>query len=191
MNYTSESAKHFLLGKLTAQADRDGVALDDIEKRMFVFSEASGKADFDAQEAFDKNYNDTQYEAKIKKLLRKAYANDKRSTENKREWTDALRALSHDDFYGLVMIDQAGIPRGHGGEWQFFFEQLPFDLVELGVMALGFLVVFRPSVIHLYLPDWVRWLAYPLFVWLVWYIGRVWGRMQTAKAIKRAAGSSH
>jgi hypothetical protein len=97
-----------------------------------------------------------------------------------------LKALGREDFYGLVMVDQAGIPRRQEGAWQFYLEQLPFEIVELVVIALGFLVVFRPEAMRLNLPDWARWLAYPLFVWLVWYIGRVFQRMQTAKAIRRS-----
>src|ERR1035438_7507656 len=184
MKHTPASAKQFLVSKVSTQAAHDGVPLDDVEEKMFVFSESSCSADLDAQEAFDKNYDSGDYESKVTKLLRKAYAHDKRTKEGKSEWADALKALSREDFYGQVMIDQAGIPRSQDGEWQFYLEQLPFDMIEIGVIALGFLVVFRPAALGLYLPDWVRWLAYPLFVWLVWYIGRVWGRMQIAKATK-------
>lgn len=190
MNHTSESAKQFLLAKLAGQGDRDGVGLDDVEKRMFFFSEISGEAGIESREAFEKNYDESRYEAKITKLLRRAYARDKRSRDKRREWSSALNTLRHEDFYGLVMIDQAGIPRGHQGEWQFYLEQLPFDIFELGIIALGFLVVFRPSVLHLDLPVWIRWLAYPLFVWLVWYVGRVWQKMQYTKAVKHPGGSS-
>ena len=69
-------------------------------------------------------------------------------------------------------------------------EELPFAIIELAVIVLGFLVVFRPSAVGLSLPDWVRWLAYPLFLWLFWYIGRIFYNMQMAKAIKRSKPSS-
>jgi|HubBroStandDraft_6_1064221.scaffolds.fasta_scaffold2421612_1 hypothetical protein len=87
------------------------------------------------------------------------------------------------------MIDQAGIPRSQKGLMAFELELLPFEIVELVVIILGFLIVFRPSVLGLYLPDWVRWVAYPLFIWLFWYVGRVFGRMRLAKAIKRSKPS--
>jgi hypothetical protein len=186
MEFTSDSAKQFLLSKLAEQAGRDGVALDEIEKRMFLFSEASGSPDLEAQEKFDKDYGSKAYESKVTKLLRKSYSCDKKSGDGEASWKAALKALGREDFYGLVMIDQAGISRSHDELWRFELEWLPFEIVELVVIALGFLVVFAPAALRLNLPDWMRLLAYPLFVWLVWYIGRVFDRMQAAKAISRS-----
>jgi hypothetical protein len=186
MKHTPASAKQFLSSKLSAQAAHDKVTLDEIEKRMFVFSESSVTADIEAMEVFDKNYDSGDYESKVTRLLRKAYAHDKRKKEGKREWSDALKTLSQEDFYGLVMIDQAGIPRSDEGLWQFELEWLPFEVIELAVIVLGFLLVFRPSALGLSLPDWARWLAYPLFLWLFWYIGRVWSRMWDARAVKQS-----
>jgi hypothetical protein len=191
MKHTPDSAKEFLSSKLSAQAGHDKITLDEIEKSMFVFSESSGDADLETQETFDKTYDSNEYESKVTKLLSKAYARDKRTKDGKREWSDALKALRREDFYGLVMIDQAGIPRSNDSLWQFELEQLPFEIVEIAVLALGFLVVFRPSVLSLSLPDWVRWLAYPLFIWLFWYISRVWNRMQYAKAVKQSKRPGH
>lgn len=189
MLFTVDSVKQFLLSKLSAQAAQDGVSLDEIEKKMFFFSEVPGNTDLEAQDAFDARYDDKAYESKVAKLLRRAYASDKRA-DGSEGWKDALNALRHEDFYGLVMVDQARIPRSHEAItrelWCFQLEWLPFEIVELLVILLGFLVVFRPSVLGLYLPDWTRWLAYLLFVWLAFRIGRVWSRMQIAKAIKRS-----
>jgi hypothetical protein len=186
MEFTPDSAKQFLLSKLSAQAAHDRVTLDEVERRMFLFSESSGNAGLATPEVFDSKYDSTDYESKITKLLREAYAHDKRTKERKREWTDALQAVSREDFYGLIMIDQAGIPRSQDAMRLSVLGSLPFGIAELVVIGLGFLVVFGPAVPGLSLPDWVRWLAYPLFVWLVWYIGRVFARMQIAKAIRRS-----
>ena len=149
MELTSDSAKQFLLSKLTEQAMHDGVVLDEIETRMFLFSESSGIPDFDAQERFDKDYDSKTYESKVTKLVRRSYARDKRTEDGRLSWKAALKALSREDFYGLVMVDQAGIPRRQEGEWQFYLEQLPFDITELVIIALGFLVVFRPEAMRL------------------------------------------
>jgi hypothetical protein len=186
MKFTPDSAKQFFLSKLSAQAARDGVALDEVEQRMFLFSEVSRNPDLEAQETFDTKYDRDNYESKVTKLLRKAYGHDKRAKEQRGEWKDALKAVSREDFYGLVMIDQAGIPRSQGGLWQVELEWLPFEIIELMIIALGFIVVFRPESLRLNLPSWLRWLAYPLFVWLFWYVGRIFQRMQTAKAIRRS-----
>src|SRR5271166_6349232 len=100
MVFTSDSAKRFLLSKLTEQAMQDGVVLDEIEKRMFLFSEASG-ADLDAQERFDKEYDSKTYESKVSKLIRRSYARESRTEDGKASWKAALKALSGQDFYGL------------------------------------------------------------------------------------------
>ena len=48
---------------------------------------------------------------------------------------DALKALSQEDFYGLIMIDQAGIPRSQSGDWRVILESLPFAISELAVIS--------------------------------------------------------
>ena len=190
MSYTPESAKQFLLTKLFLQAAHDGVSLDDIEKRMFVFCEQSANPDRQANEVFSETYDSEAYEAKIATLLHKAFKADKRTLEGKQEWVDALQALRKEDFYGLVMIDQAGIPRKRealrNDLWRFELEELPFEVIEIIVIVAGFVVVFRPALLGLVLPDWIRWLAYLIFLWLVWLIARIWSRMRIAKAIKRS-----
>lgn len=190
MAFTVDSAKDFLVSKITAQAAQDEVSLDEVEQRMFLFSEVSGGSDSEKQEAFDAKYDEEAYESKLARLLRRAYAHDKRSEHGKDEWREALDALKHEEFYGLVMVDQAGIPRSRAALWAALggaeLRLLPFEIVEVAVIALGFLIVFRPSVLGLYLRDPVRWLAYPLFAWLAWYIGRVFSRMQMSKVIRRS-----
>ncbi|HTC57924.1 MAG TPA: hypothetical protein VK706_16020 [Candidatus Sulfotelmatobacter sp.] len=185
MEFTSDSAKQFLLSKLTEQAMHDGVVLDEIEKRMFLFSESSGSPDFEAQEKFDKDYESKAYESKVTKLLRRSYARDKRAEDEKASWKAALKALSKEDFYGLVMVDQAKIPRVDAGLRMFLFGMLPFALVELAVVGTGFIVVFQPSAVRLHLPDWFRLLLLPVFFWLFWYVGKVFERIQLAKSIQR------
>jgi hypothetical protein len=53
MEFTSDSAKQFLLSKLTEQAMHDEVALDETEKTMFLYSESCGSPNLEAQEKFD------------------------------------------------------------------------------------------------------------------------------------------
>ncbi len=151
---------------------------------MFFFSEESASVDQETVNLFDAKYNEVSYESKVTRLLRHSYARDKENQSKNREWRDALTVLNDEDFYGLDMVDQAGIPRSRALIWKAFASTIPLDLAELAVIAVGFLLVFRPSILGLYLPDWVRWLAYPLLIWLVWYIGRIFGRMLFSKGIK-------
>ena len=106
-----ETAKQFLVAKLLEQAALDDVPISDIEKRMFLFSEtAQVPSDFDASDKFDADY-DEEYEAKITQLLKRVFARDEQTKDTKDLWKKHLAALKDVDFYGLVMVDQAGISR--------------------------------------------------------------------------------
>ena len=109
--FTVDSAKNFLLSKIEVQALLDSVSLDEIEKRMFLFSEVSGTPDYEANDQFESEYDEEKYEHKVARLLRRSYARDKKTSIEKAEWAAALDALRAEAFYGLVMVDQAAIPR--------------------------------------------------------------------------------
>jgi hypothetical protein len=183
MLFTVDSAKQFLLSKLVEQSQRDNVPLDEVERRMFLFSEST-VPDFDAQEKFDKEYATDAYEKKVARLLRRSYARVKKEKDAANEWKEALNALRHEDFYGLVMVDQAKIPRVNAAMWAFLANMIPFALLELAVVALGWIVVFEPYRLRLHLPDWFRLLLLGGFFWLFWYVGQVFGRIKRLKATK-------
>ena len=78
---------------------------------MFLFSETSqNPPDFDAVEKFDADYDDEENEAKISQLLKRSYTRDRQAKDAKNTWKKYLAALEGEDFYGLVMVDQAGVP---------------------------------------------------------------------------------
>ena len=182
MLFTIDLAKQFLLTKVKNRAEHEGVPVDDIEQRMFLFSETSGTA-VTANEKFEASYDADAYEAKMAKLLREAYQHDKGNADRKEEWSEALRALSTEDFYGLVMVDQAEIPREASSPlsatsfWAFVMEMLPFAATELAVIGICWFVVFQPWGIMARLPDWSRLLLLALFAGLFWYVGKVFGQV--------------
>jgi hypothetical protein len=142
MEFSCASAKQFLLSKLAEQASHDGLALDDIERRMFLFSE-SGRPDFDANEKFETDYGSSEYESKVAKLLARSYERDKKNEHGKALWSEAFKAHSKEDFYGLVMVDQAKIPRanealtGNTDSWKFLLGMLPLQRSKLGCSLWG------------------------------------------------------
>jgi len=112
----SESAKEFLISKLLRQAGEDGVLLSDLEKRMLSFSEGTASADdIEAAGQFDNEYDSNAYEAKIARLLHRAYEHDAKLGQ-KHQWEDAMRALRTGDWYIIVMLQQAGINTGVDAE---------------------------------------------------------------------------
>jgi hypothetical protein len=187
MLFTVDSAKQFLLTKLRDQAQRDGVALDDIEQRMFLFSESSGTPDFEANEKFEVGYDATVYETKVMKLLHKVYKSDKSERDQEQLWTEALKALRNEDFYGLVMVDQAAIPRGVNdsradvGFWSSVMGLIPFAVTGVALLGACWFVVFEPIGVFTRLPDWVRLPLLPAFVVLFWYAGKVFGQVKVSR----------
>lgn len=93
----------------------------------------------------------------------------------------------------MVMVDQARIPRVRGIAVERVDENLsrvllgmlPLALVQIGLLAVGCVLVFQPSRFGLHLPDWFRLLLMPLFFWLFWYAGRIFRRSELAKPAKR------
>jgi len=110
----AESAKEFLISKVLRQAGEDGILLSELERRMLSFSEGTASAsDIEAAEQFENEYDSDAYEARIALLLRRAYERDAKLGQ-KHQWHDAVRALRSEDWYILVMLQQAGIKGATG-----------------------------------------------------------------------------
>jgi hypothetical protein len=174
---TTASAKRFLLAKLEDQAAQDGVPLSDIEKRMFLFSEEAASEKMQAlAEEFDATYDDADYENKVSKLLKAAFHRDKQTPDAMAAWKQSLTALKDTDFYGLVMVQHAGLPfsrRNVAGDIGLgvdaFLELAPVAAVALAVGIPGFLIVFDPFQWGLIHSQWIRLALLPVFVFGIWW----------------------
>lgn len=196
-----ESAKKFLVDAIVEQAQRDSISLTDIEKQMLRFSEVSGsQEDLSAAAEFDAQYNDDEYEAKIAKLFRHAYAHDKRRTGRHLAWKSALEALRDEDFYALVMVDQAGIPRPKPILGPKTFVPLlklirPIDVFSgfliLVVLALGVALLSDGFSVARRLPDWFRILLCGVCAYIVWAGGNMyWRKRMRDMFLERARKSA-
>jgi hypothetical protein len=150
-------AKSFLLSKLEQQAQFDGVPLTDGEKRLFFSTGA------DETTPLNPDLDGAEFEAKSARLLKHAYAREKRSQASRSAWAGALESLRDEDFYGLVMIDQAGIARPRSRLPVIMRVQMILWLLLYGTIAMaGLAVLYKPAHLPLGAPDWVRivlWLA--------------------------------
>jgi hypothetical protein len=128
----AREAKDFLVNETAEQASRDGVALSDLEKRMMYFTESdhSSESPVELNGEFEAQYDSSEYEAKIGKLLRRAESRLKREKPVRaRRFSEALRCLAKGDHYLSVLWEDA--PR----------ERPPHDQVKLLVAGLSIVVL--------------------------------------------------
>jgi len=136
------SSKQFLIDRIVNQAKREDVPLADVEIRMLGFAEVSANAkDMEAARAFEHDFNDEEYEAKIAGLIRRAYQQDKKAGEVE-TWDNALARIASRDMYLNVMIDRSGI--GNAGpaalftDWRFIvYGLLPCGLSLIAAVIVG------------------------------------------------------
>lgn len=105
----ASTAKTFLVNRVIEQAVEDGIPLSEVEKGMLTFSEVGATpTEMNVANAFSEKYDSDKFEAKIAKLIGRAYRRDKR-LGSLELWRRSLAALSEDDCYLLVMVEQARI----------------------------------------------------------------------------------
>jgi hypothetical protein len=104
-----------LVARIVEEANREGVPLSEVERKMLYFSETGWTLPNmkEVNEEFDRKYDQDDYERKIAGLI----GNFEKRTraENKQEWdtwTSAVRTFREEDHYLLVMMD---LPAGASG----------------------------------------------------------------------------
>ncbi len=137
-----KSSKQFVIDRVLDQARVDGVQLTDIEIRMLGFTEATAsKRDLEAAQAFERDFDDREYEKKISRLIRRAHERDKQNG-NLEPWNHALAQIAGRDLYLHVMLEGAGIERGAFfplfSDWRFLvYGLLPPILCLVGAVVIG------------------------------------------------------
>jgi hypothetical protein len=120
MNESADArgAIDLVVTKIVAEADSEGVSLSAVERGMLYFSESAPTLPdiMEVNEAFERDYDRNEYEKKIAQLIGKAKQRVRRADKwNWEDWCNAIRALEKQDYYLLLMINQAGAsvrPRG-------------------------------------------------------------------------------
>jgi hypothetical protein len=126
---TAREAKEYLIGRILAQADQEGVSLTDIERKMLYFSESGWTLPdmMTIGSEFDQQYNQNEYEKKIAKVVQHICDGNADSAA----WSNAVLRLREEDHYLLVLIDAASrFPAGRP----------PRDVLRL-IVAAGMVVV--------------------------------------------------
>lgn len=105
-------AKEYLIAQIVAEADRSGMPLSDTERKMMYFTETAWTLSdmSEVSEAFDREYDQPTYEAKIGRLAQAA-EHRAHGTKDLKVWKDAVQTLSQEDHYLLVLLTaQPGSP---------------------------------------------------------------------------------
>jgi hypothetical protein len=117
----SREAKDFLVQQATDQAQRDGVSLCELEKRMMYFTEGEDAVENPAElnEEFEARYKTPEYETKIARLLGRAYKRLKKEDPDAAQtWDAAIKELKEGDHYLLVMWRERMV--AVSGPWGFW-----------------------------------------------------------------------
>jgi hypothetical protein len=132
----AREAKEFLVARIVAEAQREEVPLSEVERKMLYFSETGWTLPDIAEvsDKFDRESDRDEYEKKITQLIRNAR---KRARKDDRpefdDWSAAVRRLSKEDHYLLVMIEKAGVSTDQGGSsvrvWAAFLVMISAPLV--------------------------------------------------------------
>jgi hypothetical protein len=107
-------ALDFVASRIADAAQRDGVLLSEVERKMLYFSETAWTPPdiWNISDEFDRDYKQHEYEKKISRLIKKAVARARtESSEDFDAWAAALRRLGKKDRYLLVMVKAAGLGR--------------------------------------------------------------------------------
>ena len=153
-------AKDFLVQQTAEQAALENVPLSGLEKRMMYFTETDECPEdpIALNDAFETEYDNDEYEAKISKLMHRAYRRIKKENpETRRQWDNAIRTLRKGDHYLLVLWNQG--PQ----------ERPPYDSLKLlGTAILVIALVFGATAVVTFLADHynIHWKFGPRTPWL-------------------------
>ena len=133
-----EQAIQFLRDRILAAAGAKHVRLSDAEIRTLSFSEVNGTPeDADCAGEVDAQIGADVYEDKITRLIRAAYKQDV-TDGRKEEWKAHMRVLRDEDYYVLVMAEQAGVFKGRI-PWK---TMVSLDDVVMGVVGVAGVAFF-------------------------------------------------
>jgi hypothetical protein len=106
----NEDAKDYLAGQSAQRAVLDHIPFSDLEKRTLYLTEsdrASCSDPFGLNDEFEEKYDTPEYEAKMSKLLHRAYQRLKVENPGGRlQWDEAITSLEKGDDYVLVLWKQ-------------------------------------------------------------------------------------
>jgi hypothetical protein len=109
---SAREAKEFLVSRIVEEAQREGVPLSEVERKMLYFTETGWTLPniLDVSDEFDRDYDQDEYEKKIASLIKNAVKQKRKSNPvDYASWQDAIGLLNTEDHYILAMVQRAGL----------------------------------------------------------------------------------
>ena len=134
---SGRDAKEYVIARIVDQAERDATPLSEIERKMMYFTETAWAPPdmWEVNEAFNRDYDQPTYEAKIGGLARRALDRSV-GREEQRKWNEAVGTLRREDHYLLVLIDA-----GKRSTSSLLFDRVKLILTALLVVAVICVVI--------------------------------------------------
>jgi len=139
---TEKDAKEYLVGRIAVEAEREGMPLTEVERKMLYFTETGWTLPnmLEVNAEFERDYDNDEYEKKIAGLAQRIRQKNKdEGEEAEAAWNEAVEKLNEGDHYLLVLIDPKLVsPLGN--------KRPPGDFLKLVLTALacsfGLLILF-------------------------------------------------
>lgn len=106
---SGREAKDYLIAQIVAEAQLERVPLSETERKMMYFTETAWTLPEieEVREDFERDYDQTEYEAKIGELASRARARAGKTTGLDR-WKEAVGVLEGEDHYLLILLGTSG-----------------------------------------------------------------------------------
>jgi hypothetical protein len=118
---TERDAKEYLIARISAEAQQQGIEFTEVERKMLYFSATGWTLPdiLDVNAEFERDYNNDEYESRIAGLARAIERkNSEKASDEQSFWDDAVEKLSEGDHYLLVLIRLArSAPAGELSKW--------------------------------------------------------------------------
>lgn len=126
------AAALFIADKIIEQAAKENITMSDVERKMLLFSESSPVLPevARANEIFGREYDSANYEAKVVGLIKHIRSSLRGNVDAVRAWNEAVNRLQGEDYYFMVMLNDAGSR-----------VRPPGDLVKLIMTAIAVVTV--------------------------------------------------
>ena len=175
---TVQQGLDFLKQRVLAEAGEQNIRLSNAEIAALTYSEPSATpSQRELMDQVDAEIGAEAYEKKIAKLIHEAYCSDL-ARGAKPDWDACLHALRNEDFYILVMVQEAGLGgklAALGGNPAWYAGLLGPDTFFAAIVVIAGIAVLFTPVGSFLRSDAARGAVFVVWIATLWILGE-WSR---------------